>query len=268
MGKASRAKMYLYVTLGAALVVTVLIYNVIGTYHERLVEAQRPDETIVVPVASRVLIPGMTIEESDLTQMVVPVVYRNQRFITEPVDLLGRVVRQRVLPGEFFREERLADRNAGTGLVALIARDMRAYQLPVKGAAAIEGFLDPGNSVDVIVTVNHSNEVESRILMEAIQVLAIDDRLKAAMYLDDDADDERSRRSTVTVAVTPEQAEQLAMSVEIGEIDLALRRNSDVGRSLRTRPKPAPEPEPAPVVRKQAPPKSDGFRIVGTSGNR
>jgi pilus assembly protein CpaB len=134
------------------------------------------------------------------------------------------VPRERILALEFIREERLADPEAGIGLNAIIPRGMRALSINISDGSAVSGFLNPGNYVDVLVTIegDETREAETRTLLQAVTVLAVNSRLgNSAEAL------ERARPS-VTLAVTPDLAEKLAHAVAQGAVTLTLRNDIDV----------------------------------------
>jgi len=150
-----------------------------------------------------------------------------------PEEVVGRVPRERILANEFIRKERLADRSAGIGLNALISRGMRAVSINITNGSALSGFLNPGNYVDVLVTINPqvegAGDDQTFTLLQAVYVLAV----RARMVQDNmrsGAGEVRGRGSapSVTLQVTPEQAEQLAHARQKGTITLLLRNDLDL----------------------------------------
>ena len=105
-----RAAIFLLVSLAAAFVASVVIYTVITSYQRELVDAKLPEETVKVMVAARTLHQGQTISAEDLEMKSLPPDFVPDSVLRQVDQAIGRVPRERILRGEFIREERLADR--------------------------------------------------------------------------------------------------------------------------------------------------------------
>lgn len=221
-----RAVLFLFVSFGAAAVASVVIYLVIHSYQQELQTAQAPDETTTVMVAARDMWQGITIEAGDLAMIELPPEYVPESVLRQPEQAVGRVPRERILSQEFIREERLADPEAGIGLNAIIPRGMRAISINISDGSAVSGFLNPGNYVDVLVTIegDEVREAETNTLLQAVTVLAVNNRLGNTTS---ESSGDRSR-SSVTVAVTPDLAEKLTHAVAQGTVTMTLRNDIDV----------------------------------------
>ncbi len=220
-----RALLFLFISFGAAAVASVVIYFVITSYQQELRTASAPDETIKVMVAKHDLGPGKTIENEDLALIELPPDYVPDSVLRKPEQAVGRVPRERILTHEFIRLERLADPEAGLGLNAIIPRGMRALSINISDGSAVSGFLNPGNYVDVLVTIegDGARDAETVTLLQAVTVLAVNDRL-GTKRIELDA----NYRPSVTLAVTPELAEKLTHAVAQGQVTLTLRNDIDV----------------------------------------
>lgn len=269
----ARAMIFMVVSVIAGVAALVIVYKLIQGYQERIAEAQKPADTVMAIVAARDLYQGVTITEEDLFAVEIPPQYLDETVFRSPEHVVGRVPRERVLANEFIREERLADADEGIGLNAIIPRGMRAISINVADGAALSGFLNPGNYVDLLVTLRtqgQGTEV-TETLLQAVYVLAVNSRLTAETHTAEDADRETARaretkrfKPSVTLAVTPDQAEQVAHAEKEGKITLALRNDLDVGfaevdganvaevlgeqpKVAAPRPKAAPKPAPEPT---------------------
>lgn len=221
-----RAAIFLLVSLSAAAVASVVIYSVITSYQRELVDAEMPEETVQVMVAAMDLGQGRTIGPPDLALTELPPEYVPDSVLRQPEQAVGRVPRERILKNEFIREERLADPEAGLGLNAIIPRGMRALSINITAGSAVSGFLNPGNYVDVLVTIQDDGDLEAETvtLLQAVTVLAVNDRLGTGAA----ADPTQRARPSVTLAVTPELAEKLTHAVAQGTVTLTLRNDIDV----------------------------------------
>jgi len=224
-GGRARALFFLLISLAAAAVAVVVVFLVITSYQQQIVEAEKEDDTVLVMVAARDLYQGVTIEEGDLEMRHLPPTYVPNSVLRQREQAVGRVPRERILKEEFIREERLAESEAGLGLNAIIPRGMRALSINISDGSAVSGFLNPGNYVDVLVTLQgdeDQSEAETVTLLQAVPVLAVNARVGERNVGADDV------KPSVTVAVTPEQAERLTHAVAQGAVTLTLRNDIDV----------------------------------------
>ncbi len=228
-GGRTRAAIFLAISLLAAVIAAVVIYRLVRSYSmdvERRA-TQSVDDMVTVVVAAQPLFQGTTIGPQDLAIVEIPLPYVPDGTSTSPEEVQGRVPIERILAGEFIREERLADPEAGVGLNAIIPQGMRAISFNITDGSAVSGFLNPGNYVDILVTLQDPREEELRTLTleQAIQVIAVDSRMG------DGPGQEREGAAaapSVTLAVSPEQAERLMHANANGAITLTLRNDVDV----------------------------------------
>ena len=205
-----------------------VLYRLITSYQERIAEAKKPEDTVMVIVAARDLYQGVTITEEDLYAVEIPPRYLPENVFLSPEHVVGRIPRERVLANEFIRADRLADPEAGVGLNAVIPRKMRAISVEINDGRALSGFLNPGNYVDVLVTIqgDEGKKTETRTILQAIFVLGVNSRASG------ESAEERStrgkQRPSVTLLVDADQAEEIAFAEALGQITLALRNDLDI----------------------------------------
>lgn len=228
-----RALIFIALAIGAGSFSLVMLYQLITSYQLKIDEAKRPEDTVMVIVAARDLYQGVTITEDDLYAVQIPPKYLPEGVFLSPEHVVGRIPRERILANEFVRADRLADPESGVGLNAVIPRGMRAISINVSDGAALSGFLNPGNYVDVLVTIqpetdNQKQEVpETRTLLQAVFVLGVNSRMQKETS--EQAKEKRgSQKPSVTLLVTADQAEQIAHAENMGEIVLTLRNDLDV----------------------------------------
>jgi len=143
---------------------------------------------------------------------------------TEKLDeLVGRTIRQPMLKGEPIVEGKLALKGSQSGMVAMIPKGMRAIAVKVNVHTGVAGFLLPGSHVDVLMTIHNRRGTTGAItktILRNVQVLAVDQNMQMP-------DEETKIGSSVTLLVTPSQAEAVSLAVNQGKIHLALRSNVD-----------------------------------------
>ncbi len=145
-----------------------------------------------------------------------------------PEKLAGRVAVVNIAAREPITELRLAAEGTAAGLAAIIPEGYRAMTVKVDDAAGISGFIQPGTLVDVVVVIDpegitRQNPI-SKIVLQNIKVLASGQNI-------DKPKDEREATSVkaVTLQVTPEQAEKLALAASEGKLQLVMRSQIDQG---------------------------------------
>jgi len=229
-----RALVFLFMAVLAGSFSLVMLYKLITSYQAKIDEAKRPEDTVMVIVAARDLYQGVTITEEDLYAVQIPLKYLPEGVFLSPEHVVGRIPRERILANEFVRADRLADPESGVGLNAVIPRGMRAISINIADGAALSGFLNPGNYVDVLVTIQPDPEKSSKqvipethTLLQAVFVLGVNSRMQKETK--EEAQQIRgAQHPSVTLLVTADQAEQIAHAENMGEIVLTLRNDLDV----------------------------------------
>lgn len=241
-GGRSKAYLFLGVSLVAAVLAAVLVVNLLKRAQKQVEQARQPTETVDVVVATRNLYMGLPIQEGDVAvRALAPEMVPADVVFTSIDQTVGRTPKERILASEIVRSERLARREAGIGLNAVITPGKRAISIAVKAEEAVAGFVNPLNYVDVIVVIKPDDRdaagtrAISKTLLQGIKVLAVGDTLGGAAQ--DSAKDAKSTKKkktstkgkrTVTLEVTLEEAEQISLATAKGDIVLALRADIDI----------------------------------------
>ena len=148
-------------------------------------------------------------------------------------DFLGpkpRVAVTTILAGEPILAPRLAEAAVGTGMAAQVPKDSRAYPLPIENWVASARLVYPGAMVDVLVTMtDFERRTITKTILQFVRVLAVDGATDAVMLAA--AQEERKNKSTdrtvVTLLLSPDEAEMLALANREGKVDLILRNAQD-----------------------------------------
>jgi Flp pilus assembly protein CpaB len=138
-------------------------------------------------------------------------------------EIKDRRINKLVLPERFLAPEDLLDKDK-EGPLPMLARGMRAFAVKVDSGDA--GFILPQTRVDIIAATTNNGIATAKTRWENVLVLAVD-------TLESRAENKTaSRATTVTVEVTPKQAEDLALVVNSGgQLRLTLRPWSDEPKS-------------------------------------
>jgi pilus assembly protein CpaB len=143
-------------------------------------------------------------------------------------NLVGRVVLVALQPKEPVTETRLAPVGAAGGLSSVIPEGYRAMTVKVDDVVGVSGFILPGTLVDVVVVItppkgSGNDEKISKIVLQNIKVLASGQNIDKPK---DGREPDRGVRA-VTLQVTPEQAEKLALASSEGHLQLVMRNSVD-----------------------------------------
>jgi pilus assembly protein CpaB len=176
-------------------------------------------------VAARDLDVGTTLTPEDVRVIdwpgeVVPIGYA-----ASIDEVVGRGVVVPIRMNEPMLPEKLAGSDVGRGMTMLIPSGFRAVSVPVNDVVSVAGWVRPGTRVDVLVTLSGlRNEQESvtQVVLQNVEVLGNDRSIQR------DAQGEPQAISVITLLVTPEQSEQLAMASTDGRLQLALRNQIDL----------------------------------------
>jgi pilus assembly protein CpaB len=143
--------------------------------------------------------------------------------------LAGRVAIMNIAAREPITDSRLAPEGTAGGLSAVIPEGYRAMTVKVDDVVGISGFIMPGTLVDVVVVITPEDASRgagpiSKIVLQNIKVLANGQNI-------DKPENQRDVNSVkaVTLQVTPEQAEKLALATSEGRLQLVMRNSIDQG---------------------------------------
>lgn len=140
-------------------------------------------------------------------------------------DFIGAVVRNAITPGQPITNNLVVHPGDRGFLAAVLKVGMRAVSVPVNASSGISGFVFPGDRVDLILTSKfNSKDGEgktlvrhvTKTLLTGIRVLAIDQKTESK-------DGEVNPAKTVTMEVSPKQAEKVAIGLAMGSLSLSLQ---------------------------------------------
>jgi len=141
---------------------------------------------------------------------------------SDSVKAIGRVVKTDLVAGEPILTSKLAPDGSIGGVSSLIPPGMRAITVAVNIVSGVAGFILPNTRVDVLTTINpsRSSQATTKIILQNVLVLAVDQTYRK------NSDDPVTVKS-ITLLVTPEEAETLTLASTEGRLHLVLRNESD-----------------------------------------
>lgn len=220
-----RGPIMIVAALVLAGITTFLVYN----WRQKPVPTQKVTQEVLLPVvaAANDLHWGVKLSPEMLDVIFLPEKCLSAGHYTSIEEIEGRVLKTSVVINEPVLESKLAPEGSKAGLYGVIEYEMRAMSVKVDQVIGVAGFVYPGSNVDVLVTINQKSGKGpiSKIVLQDIPVLAAGTQMEVK-------EGESVPVKVVTLEVTPEEAEKLAMAVTKGKIRLALRRAGDVKTAI------------------------------------
>ncbi len=140
-------------------------------------------------------------------------------------DFNGAVVRRSIRAGEPIIPSMLMKPGEGGFMSAVLEPGKRAVSISVNPISGNAGFVSPGDRVDLLITyrVKHGESADAgkedsigtETFARNVRVLAVDQSL-------DNPENKAILAKTITVEVTPIQAEKISVASEMGKISVAL----------------------------------------------
>jgi pilus assembly protein CpaB len=213
----SRLLMIGGLALAVGLLVSFTVYN-------QLRNSTGPNNNaggVPVVVAADDIQVGSRLEARDVRVINLPQTAVPPGFFSGTSQVLGRGAILPVSKGEFILPSKLAAVNAGAGLPSMIPQGMRAVSVRVNDVVSVAGFVQPGTHVDVLSTGSEGNERQTITVLENVLVLAV------GKSLDRNASADAQTAPVITLAVSPDDAQKLALVSQEGRIQLSLRNPVD-----------------------------------------
>ena len=227
----------------------------------RLAESSKL-QTIGIAVAVVDIPLGSTINSNQIALSSWPKDLQPKDAFSAEKTAVGRVAMRDFLRGEPIVESKLVPTDKSSGLLSLkVPAGMRAFSVKVNEVVGVGGFVVPDSRVDVVVTTavspQRQQEQVSKTFLQDVQVLAVG-------QIVEQKDNKPVTVNTVTLAVTPEDSEKLALASNDGKIQLVLRNfsdkakvetsGSDKGRLIGSlRPVPPPSTDKKAAARRKEP---------------
>jgi pilus assembly protein CpaB len=205
----------------ALVVSTIFYYQVAGRSASA---SPAPTNLTDIVVATKPLPVGVTIKPDDVKLAKVTTDQFPKGAFSKVEEVLDRPVISNVLLDEPVFEGRLAARGSGLGLAPIIPVGMRAVSVRVTDVAGVAGFVLPGLRVDVQVTGQLPGNSGGNMTSTCLQNILV---LSAGQTIQPDGRGQAIQTPTVTLLVTPEQAEILTLAGNEGRLQLVLRNSSD-----------------------------------------
>jgi pilus assembly protein CpaB len=210
------------IVLGLLAVFVMRFYIGTGSAPSAKAVAVAPQTTNVV-VATEALVTGAKIDPAKFRIVAFP----NEAVPPDSFRTIAAVGQARVLAqpldvNEPLTLKKLSGPGGGAGISMKIAPNMRAATIRVSDVLGVGGFVFPGEHVDLVVTF-----AAQGLSMPTTSLLAQDIRVIAVNQDANPNKDKAEVVQSVTIEVTPELAQKLALANQVGTVSLTLRNPDD-----------------------------------------
>ena len=193
----------------------------------------KQEKTLRVVVAAHDMPMGTLLRKSDLR--IVNYLEKDipKKAIFEVQKAENRVVMVPMNTNEPLLEGKLSDTTTVEGVSSTIERGYRAVSVQITDVSGVAGLIQPGSHVDVLFTRPGSMaEATTSTILQNVRVISTGRTIQAGQVVDPKA----PKSPTVTLVLTPDDAQKLELAKNQGKIGLSLRNPLDTLQNASTEP--------------------------------
>lgn len=213
---------------------------------------------VSVVVAGQDIPFGTPIEAHKLTTIQWPAEAVPAGVFTDYATLLGndglepRRAKRAMAQGELVLATKVSEFGEKVTIVQTLRPGNRAVAISVNAQTSVGGFVTPGDHVDIVLTSNDRKGLRTVTILQNIRIVGIDQQA-------DELNETAQVARTVTVEVSPEQGQKLALAQRAGQLSLALRNIPQEGDAED---KPLDSIRLSDVLRERSPDENHGPKQV------
>jgi pilus assembly protein CpaB len=198
-------------------------------FEQRYATAQAANNThdlVQVVVAAQDIPFGRVIDATKVQVMNWPRAALPLGAFTAPEEVLPaagvdpRRVKAPIARGEILLASKVSNFGEKVTIVQSLGPNTRAIAIKIEASTGVGGFVTPGDRVDVLLTQGRGDGLKTLTILQNARVIGIDQQA-------DEAKDAPSVARTVTLEVTPEDSQRLALAQKAGTLSLTLRTLED-----------------------------------------
>ena len=223
MDRGKRTVIVLAVALLAALGASYAAY--VGM--QRVADRAAASQFAPVVVAARPVPVGTELTADDVKVIDWPTATLVEGAVQATDQAVGRAAVVALSTNEPVTDVKLGARGSGAGLSPAIPPGMRAISIRVNEVVGVGGFIVPGSRVDVLVTMDNGNDDAAsfaHVVVSNAQVLTAGSR---AAQEKAEKEGQPFEANVVTLLVSPEDAEKVALAQNKGQVTLTMRNPLD-----------------------------------------
>jgi pilus assembly protein CpaB len=211
------------IALGVAAVLGLVAVFMANSYLNRTEQKAYAGGTTKVAVANTPLAYGVDITPDKVRFVDYPNTSIPPGAFTDAAQLMPagkkRVALLPIAVNEPILSGKISAVGAGASIAALLPDGMRAATVRINDVSGVAGFIQPNDSVDVLITRTPpgADAQVTDVLLQNVRVIAIDQQAK-------NADGTPKVARTATLEVSPLDAQKLALGETAGNLSLVLRK--------------------------------------------
>ncbi len=221
------SKKYWVMAIVFGLIVTGLFY----VYLQQIKRAYTPGDLVPVVKAAQNIPKDTVINPNHIVVEQIPSQYVHSEAVRDKAAVLGKVATSSIFNGEqILNQNLLSSGDQEQRMAYTIPENKRAMSVAVTSVSGVSGYVQPGDHVDVISVLDFKQTGAdaipySVVVLQNIQVLSVGDN----PIISAEKKAQEAAGKTVTLAVSVQEAQRLALAVEKGAIRLLLRSPVDKG---------------------------------------
>ncbi len=127
-----------------------------------------------------------------------------------------RRAKRALAQGEILLKSKVSGFGEKVTITQTLGQNNRAVAITVDAQTGVGGFVTPGDYVDIVMTQGSDAALRAVTILQNIRIIGVDQKA------DEELDTPGVAR-TVTVEVTPDQGQRLALAQQAGQLSLSLR---------------------------------------------
>ena len=177
---------------------------------------------VSVVVAGQDIPFGTTIEAHKLTtiqwpaEAVPPGTFRDYSELLPGQGGQLRRAKRAMAQGELVLMNKVSNFGEKVTIVQTLKPGYRAMAINVNAQTSVGGFVTPGDDVDIMLTTSDQRGLRAVTILQNIRIIGVDQQA-------DETQEQAVVARTVTVEVTPEESQKLALAQSAGTLSLTLR---------------------------------------------
>jgi len=213
-----------------AIILSLLTAGSVYYYLQNLEKSLNTTEYVNIFTASKDIPANTKITGEMFIKKQIPVEYAHNDSVIDIEKVKGKIIKVPLVAGEVILKSHLAGEKGGDGLAYTVPVGKRAITISVSEVSAVANMVLPGDRVDIIVTLDMEEKkadqskekvTKNGFLLQKLEILAVGSRMERNSKV------KAKEITTVTLAVSPEEAPRLALASERGTIRMLLRSPID-----------------------------------------
>lgn len=188
-----------------------------GEVTEYKAELDRGQQMVPVVVAARDLKMGEKIDNKNVAVRSMPREYLHKGYISPNAfdAIVGSIVAHPLAAGDPVLHANLGSTSA-LSFSDLLKKDERAVTIPVSRFDTANGFLEPGDHIDIMITMKDGPRSRTLTLLEDVKVIATDRKLETDPR-------EQANYTMITMGLNVKDATRLIHAQTVGDLSVLLR---------------------------------------------